>query len=56
MLTAGFARSRTVDGEARPLFIGMAKQRYRKIASELIQLFEAHLGEPKGKLEDAIDE
>jgi len=30
--------------------------RYQQTARELIQLFEAHLGEPKGDLEDAIDE
>ncbi|KYH24238.1 hypothetical protein HAPAU_37090 [Halalkalicoccus paucihalophilus] len=31
-------------------------QRYRKTARELIVLFEAHLDEPQGDLEDAIDE
>jgi len=56
VLTADLARSRTVDGEVRPLFIDMSEQRYRETASELIQLFEGHLGEPKGELEDAIDE
>ena len=56
MLTADLARSRTVDGEVRPLFIDIAEQRYRETAAELIELFEAHLGEPKGDLEDAIDE
>lgn len=40
----------------RPLFIGSDEERYRETARELIQLFEAHLGESKGDLEDAIDE
>jgi predicted nuclease of restriction endonuclease-like RecB superfamily len=56
VLTADLARSRTVDGEVRPLFIDISEQRYRETAAELIELFEAHLGEPKGDLEDAIDE
>ncbi|MFB6297603.1 MAG: DUF790 family protein [Salinirussus sp.] len=56
MLTADLVRSRTVDGEVRPLFIDITEQRYRETASELIELFETHLGEPRGALEDAIDE
>jgi len=56
MLTADLARSRTRDGEIRPLFINISEQRYRETAAELIELFETHLGEPKGDLEDAIDE
>ena len=39
-----------------PLFIDPDEERYRETARELIRLFEAHLGEPKGDLEDAIDE
>jgi len=39
-----------------PLFIDPDEERYQQTARELIQLFEAHLGEPKGDLEDAIDE
>jgi predicted nuclease of restriction endonuclease-like RecB superfamily len=56
MLTADLARSRTRGGEIRPLFIDISEQRYRETAAELIELFETHLGEPKGDLEDAIDE
>lgn len=56
MLTANLARSRTTDEEVTPLFIDPADERYRQTARELIQLFEAHLNEPKGDLEDAIDE
>ncbi|MFC4989350.1 DUF790 family protein [Saliphagus infecundisoli] len=56
MLTADLARSRTTDEEVTPLFIGPEDDRYRQTAGELIQLFEAHLDEPKGDLEDAIDE
>ncbi|QIO24181.1 DUF790 family protein [Haloarcula sp. JP-L23] len=56
MLTADLARSRTTDEAVTPLFIDPSDERYRKTARELLQLFEAHLGEPKGDLEDAIDE
>jgi len=56
VLTADLARSRTRDGEVRPLFIDISDERYRETAATLIDLFEDHLGEPKGELEDAIDE
>ncbi len=56
MLTADLARSRTTSDAIRPLFIDPADEKYREAARELIELFDAHLGEPKGDLEDAIDE
>ncbi|TKX73004.1 DUF790 family protein [Halorubrum sp. GN11GM_10-3_MGM] len=56
MLTADLARSRTTDETVTPLFIDPDEERYRKTARELIQLFEDHLDESKGELEDAIDE
>ena len=56
MLTADLARSRTRNGEIRPLFIDMADDQYRKTTRQLLELFEDHLGKPKGDLEDAIDE
>nr|WP_275040135.1 DUF790 family protein [Natrialba taiwanensis] len=56
MLTADLARSRTTSDAIRPLFIDPADEKYREAARELIDLFDAHLGEPKGDLEDAIDE
>ncbi|WP_251328741.1 DUF790 family protein [Haloplanus pelagicus] len=56
MLTADLARSRTTDDEVQPLFIDPHEKRYRQTARELIDLFDAHLGEPKGDLEDEIDE
>ena len=56
MLTADLARSRKTDNEITPLFIDPHDERYRATARELIQLFEAHLDEPKGDLEDAIDQ
>jgi len=56
VLTADLARSRTRDGEVRPLFIDISDERYRETAATLITLFEDHLGEPKGDLDDAIDE
>lgn len=56
MLTADLARSRTTGEEVRPLFIDPDEKRYRQTARELIDLFDAHLGKPKGDLEDAIDE
>lgn len=56
MLTADLARSRTTDETVTPLFIDPNEPHYRETAEELIGLFEAHLGEPKGDLEDAIDE
>ena len=56
MLTADLARSRTYEDTITPLFIDADDQRYRDTADELIQIFEAHLGEPKGELEDTIDQ
>ena len=56
VLTANLARARTTDETVTPLFINPDEDRYRETARELIRLFEEHLGEPKGDLEDAIDE
>jgi len=56
MLTADLARSRTRDGTVSPLFIDSDEPRYRDTAKELIKIFEQHLGESKGELEDTIDE
>ena len=56
MLTADLARSRTHEDTITPLFIDTDDQRYRDTAAELIQIFEEHLGEPKGELEDTIDQ
>ncbi|WP_160135575.1 DUF790 family protein [Halococcus salsus] len=56
MLTADLARSRTSDGEVTPLFIDPDDARYRETASELIELFETHVGEPKADLDTAIDQ
>ena len=56
MLTADLARSRTTAESVTPLFIDPSEDRYRKTARELLQLFEDHLGEPKGELDDAIDQ
>jgi predicted nuclease of restriction endonuclease-like RecB superfamily len=56
MLTADLARSRTTADEVRPLFIDPTDEDYRETARELIELFDAHLGRPKGELDDAIDQ
>ncbi|SIS20064.1 DUF790 family protein [Natronorubrum thiooxidans] len=56
MLTADLARSRTRNGSVEPLFIDPAKSQYRETAQELIDIFEDHLGEPKGDLEETIDQ
>jgi predicted nuclease of restriction endonuclease-like RecB superfamily len=56
VLTADLARSRTTDERVTPLFIDPEEQRYRDTARELIDLFDTHLGESKGDLDDAIDE
>ena len=56
MLTADLARSRTYEDIITPLFIDADEQRYRDTADELIQIFEEHLGESKGELEDTIDQ
>ena len=56
MLTADLARSRTQDGAVSPLFIDTDDRQYRETAAELIDIFEAHLGEPKGDLEETIDQ
>ena len=50
VLTANLARSRTRDGTVSPLLIDPDDQQYRETARELIQIFEDHLGEPKGEL------
>jgi predicted nuclease of restriction endonuclease-like RecB superfamily len=56
VLTADLARSRTRDGSVTPLFIDTDEQQYRDTAEELIQVFENHLGKPKGELEETIDQ
>ena len=56
MLTADLARSRTYEDSIVPSFIDADEQRYQDTAEELIQIFEEHLGEPKGELEDTIDQ
>ncbi|MDB2294481.1 DUF790 family protein, partial [Halorubrum ezzemoulense] len=56
MLTADLARSRTHEDSIAPLFVDTDEQRYRETAAELIQIFEEHLGEQKGELEDTIDQ
>jgi predicted nuclease of restriction endonuclease-like RecB superfamily len=56
VLTANLARSRTHEDSITPLFIDVDDQRYQNTAEELIQIFQEHLGEPKGELEDTIDQ
>jgi len=56
MLTADLARSRTHEGTITPLLIDTDEQQYQETAARLIQIFEEHLGEPKGELEDTIDQ
>jgi predicted nuclease of restriction endonuclease-like RecB superfamily len=56
MLTADLARSRTHEGTITPLLIDTNEQQYQETAARLIQIFEEHLGEPKGELEDTIDQ
>ena len=56
MLTADLARSKTTAESVTPLFIDPDEKRYRDTARELIRLFDKHLSEPKGDLEDAIDQ
>jgi len=56
VLTANLARSRTQDGTVTPLFIDPDAHQYRQTAQELIQIFETHLGEPRGELEETIEQ
>jgi len=56
VLTADLARSRTKEDTITPSFIDTQEQQYRDTAAELIQIFEEHLGEPKGDLEETIDQ
>jgi predicted nuclease of restriction endonuclease-like RecB superfamily len=56
MLTADLARARTTGETITPLFIDTDDPRYRETAAELIHLFEDHLGESRGDLEDTIDQ
>lgn len=56
MLTADLARSRTTGDAIKPLFIDPTDENYRETARQLLELFDSHLGESKGDLEDAIDD
>ena len=56
MLTADLARARTYEDTITPQFIETDDQRYRSTAEELIEIFKTNLGEPKGELEDTIDQ
>jgi predicted nuclease of restriction endonuclease-like RecB superfamily len=56
VLTANLARSRTYEDTITPLFIDTDEQPYRDTAAELIQIFEEHLGDPRGELEETIDQ
>ena len=56
MLTADLARSRTDGDTITPLFIDPDDERYRETAAELIEIYTEHLGEPKGELEETIDQ
>lgn len=56
MLTADLARSRTTGDEITPLFIDPADERYRQTARKLIHLFEEHMGERKGDLDDEMEQ
>jgi len=56
MLTANLARSRTTAERVTPLLIDPDDPQHRGTAREIITIFEDHLGEPKGELEDTINE
>jgi predicted nuclease of restriction endonuclease-like RecB superfamily len=56
MLTANLARSRTRSGTIAPLFINPDAHQYQETAHELIQIFEEHMGESKGELEETINQ
>jgi len=56
VLTADLARSRTRDGTVTPLFIDTDDSQYRETAADLIDIFEGHLSESKGDLEETIDQ
>ena len=56
MLTAKLARSRTDGDTITPLFVDPTDERYQETAADLIEIFTEHLGEPKGELEETIDE
>ena len=56
MLTADLARSRTVEDEVRPLFIDPDEARYQETASELLEIFESHLGKSQSDLGAEIDQ
>lgn len=56
MLTADLARSRQYGNRVRPLFLDVEDEQYHKTAERLIEIFDDHVGEPKGELETTIDE
>jgi len=56
VLTANLARSRTHNGTISPAFIDRSDEQYQQTARELIQIFDDHVGNPKGDLEDTIDQ
>ena len=56
MLTAELVRARTVKGQVRPTFVNPEDAELQERTRELIALVRQGVGEPRGELEELIDQ
>lgn len=56
MLTADLVRARTVKGQVRPTFVNPDDAELRERTAELVALVRQGVGEPRGELEELIDQ
>jgi predicted nuclease of restriction endonuclease-like RecB superfamily len=56
MLTTDLVRARVVRGEVRPAYVDASDKALIELADTLIGLFKAHVGKPRGALEDSLAE
>ncbi len=55
MLTGELVRVRIAEGKVRPAFVDPASERLRERAADLLELFRAAVGEPRGGIDEAVD-
>ncbi len=56
VLTTDLVRARVVKGDVRPAYIDAADPALTELAATLVALFSAHVGKPRGALDDALTE
>lgn len=56
MLTSDLVRARVVKGEVRPSYVDATDRSLLELAETLVALFAAHVGRPRGALDDALAE